>query len=153
MAKLPDDISHIQVSADADEIRIPVVQETMDVSKKVVETGSGVRVTKTVTEHEQVVDLALMHDEVTVEHVAINSIVDAASRPGVRYEGNTMVVPVFEEVLLVEKQLRLKEEVRITRHQRERHQPQTVVLKTETATVERFNESPAAGPTSSSQGE
>jgi hypothetical protein len=36
--------------------------------------------------------------------------------------------------------LRLKEEVRITRHKREVHQPQTVSLRAEHIAVERFDQ-------------
>jgi stress response protein YsnF len=55
------------------------------------------------------------------------------------------VVPVLEEVLVVQKQLRLKEEVRITRHRREAHAPQTIVLRSEEVEVERFDDSVKGG--------
>lgn len=133
--------------------RIPLVEEELQVSKRVVETGKGVRVHKTITEHEQIVDLPLKHDELNVERVLVGTLIEGNALPTVRYEGDMMIVPVFEEVLLIRKQLRLKEEIRITRHQRELHEPQTILLKTETATVERFDETPTAAPTSSTKGE
>ena len=135
------------------QLRIPLVEEQLQVSKRVVDTGKGVRVHKTVTEHAELVDLPLMHDELTVERIAIGTLIEEGTLPTVRYEGETMIVPVLEEVLLVKKQLRLKEEVRITRHQRELHEPQSILLKSETATVERFDETPTAAPTSSTKGE
>ena len=134
-------------------VRIPLLAERLHVSKRVVDTGKGVRVHKTVNEHSQVVDLPLLHDEIQIEHIAIGTLISDDTIPTMRYEGETMIVPVLEEVLLVSKQLRLKEEIRITRQQRERHAPQTILLKTETATVERFDESPTAAPTLSSKGE
>jgi hypothetical protein len=47
---------------------------------------------------------------------------------------------VLEEVLVVQKQLLLKEEVRITRLRRPVHAPQSVTLKSEQVTEERFDE-------------
>jgi uncharacterized protein (TIGR02271 family) len=135
------------------ELRIPLMKEEIEVGKRRVDTGKGVRVHKTVSEHEQLVDLSLLHDEITIEHVPMDWIITEAEPPGMRQEGDTMIVPVFEEILVVQKQLRLKEEIRITRHQRERHAPPKVRLKTETATVERFNETPSAGHTISREGE
>lgn len=121
------------------EIRIPVLQEELHVDTRLVDTGRGVRVRKTITEEERVVDPPLMQEDISVERVAVGTWVDPADQPASRYEGDTLIVPVFEEVLVVEKRLRLKEELRITRRRHESHQPQTVVLRTEQASVERFD--------------
>lgn len=157
MAKLTQDIEtpHSGSQArqeQANQIRIPLVEEQLQVSKRLVETGKGVRVHKAVSEQAQIVDLPLIHDEITVERVAIGAVISGEVLPAVRHEGDTMIVPVFEEVLLIKKQMRLKEEIRITRHKRELHAPQTIILKTEIATVERFDETPTAAPTSSIKG-
>lgn len=115
---------------------IPVVQEELDVSKRRVETGSGARVVRTVEEREALVDEALAREEVEVERVPVNRAVDAPV--AVRYDGDTMIVPVLEEVLVVEKRLMLREEIRITRRKSEFREPQRVVLRREHATVERI---------------
>jgi len=81
---------------------IPVVQEELVVSKRVVETGHGIRVTKTVSEREEIVDELLAREDVVVERVRVNQVVDVANLPGTRYEGETMIVPALEEVLIVE---------------------------------------------------
>jgi stress response protein YsnF len=57
----------------------------------------------------------------------------------VRYEGDTMIVSVLEEVLVVEKRLMLKEELHIRKRRVERHQPQCVTLRHEEARVEHIN--------------
>jgi len=49
-----------------------------------------------------------------------------------------MIIPVLEEVLVVEKRLMLKEEIHITQHNEEFHRPQHIVLRTEDITVERL---------------
>jgi uncharacterized protein (TIGR02271 family) len=118
----------------------PVRQEQLHVGKRLADTGRGVRIHKTVSEQEHIVDEPLLHDELEVEHIPVGAIVAESDPPRLRYEGDTLVVPVLEEVLVVQKQLRLKEEVRITRHRREAHAPQTVSLRSEHVAVERFDE-------------
>jgi uncharacterized protein (TIGR02271 family) len=126
-------------------ITFPVRQEQLHIGKRVADTGRGVRIHKTVLEQEHVVDEPLLHDELAVEHVPVGALVSHSDPPRMRYEGDTLVVPVLEEVLVVQKQLRLKEEVRITRHRREAHAPQTVTLRSEQVVVERFDEATQEG--------
>ncbi len=121
-----------------EEAVIPVLEERLDVGTRRVETGGGVRVRKTVEEREASVDEPLTKEEVEVERVAVDRPVDGPV--AVRYEGDTMIVPILEEVLVVEKRLVLKEEIRITRRRRELHAPQRVTLRREHATVERIGD-------------
>lgn len=58
-------------------------------------------------------EIELEHEVVDVERVPIGE--DIPEIPPVRQEGDTTVVPVVEEILVVEKRLRLVEEVRITK--------------------------------------
>lgn len=119
----------------AEETVIPIVEETLEVRKRRVETGR-VRLTKTVQEHTQIVDEPLMRGTVSVSRVPIGRLVDAA--PAVRSEGDTTVIPVLEEVLVVEKRLMLVEEVRVTQQQAEVHAPQQVVTRREHVEIERL---------------
>ena len=73
--------------------------------------GDTVRVTTRVRVHDEVVEAALVHERVEIERVAIDRIVDAV--PPVRQEGDVTVLSVVEEVLVVERRLVLKEEVRV----------------------------------------
>jgi len=57
----------------------------------------------------------------------------------VRYEGETMVIPLLEEVLVVEKRLMLKEELRVTKIRREVRSPQRVTVRSEEAVIERLD--------------
>jgi uncharacterized protein (TIGR02271 family) len=115
---------------------VSVIQETLDVDTRPVETGR-VRIRKKVHEREETVDPPLRHDDVVVDRVPVNRVVDGPIP--VRSEGDTLIIPLFEEVLVVEKRLLLKEEVRITTHQVETHTPQRVTLRREEAVVERTN--------------
>ena len=127
------------------QMRFPVMEEELQVDKRLVDTGRGVRLHKTVSEHTERIEQRLMHDELVVEHVPLGHVVSGEA-PQTRYEGNTLVVPVLEEVLVVQKQLVLKEEVRITRQQRRVDASQEVNLRSEQIRVERFDEGGSGRP-------
>lgn len=95
-------------------LRIPIIEEVAEVNIQEAITGR-VRV-RTVTEGEDVsVERDLYRSDVEVERVLINRwIEDGADIPETRTEGNVTIVPLIEEVLVVEKRMRLTEEVRIT---------------------------------------
>jgi stress response protein YsnF len=128
-------------------IRVPVIQEEAWVEKRIVDTGRGVRIHKTVAEHPCQIDERLLRDEVEVKHVPVDRIVPLDQAPATRYEGDTLVVPVLEEVLVVERRLRIKEELHITRTRREERHVDTVMLKSEQVGVERFDEHGDIPPT------
>ena len=97
------------------------------------ETGR-VRIHKVVHEREELVDEPLLHEEVSIERVPIHRFVDEAMP--IRYEGDTMIVSLLEEVPVVEKRLMLKEELRITTRGSEAHQPVRVMPRSEEPGVE-----------------
>jgi uncharacterized protein (TIGR02271 family) len=117
-----------------DDVVIPIVQEQLRVDRERVETGA-VRITKSVSEREEVIDLPFTREEVQVERVQINEVVTTA--PPIRYEGDTMIIPLVEEVLVVERRLLLREEVRVSKVSEVRQEPQRVPLKVEELSVER----------------
>jgi uncharacterized protein (TIGR02271 family) len=114
---------------------IPVMAETLEIDKRRVETGR-VRIRKTVHEHEETVDPPLWREEVVIERVPINQVVN--DPPAARTEGETLIIPLLEVVLVVETRLLLKEEVRITTRRIDTHAPQRITLRREEATVERM---------------
>ena len=124
-----------------DKLIVPVIREEVQVDKRIVDTGRGVRIHKTVAELPCHIDERLLRDEVEVSHVPVDRIVPLDAAPATRYEGETLVVPILEEVLVVERRVRIKEELRITRTRREAHHAETVMLKSEQVSVERFEES------------
>jgi uncharacterized protein (TIGR02271 family) len=115
---------------------VPVIAEELEVQKRVVETGK-VRITKVAQEREVVVDEPLFGEEVEVERVPIQRVVEGPIP--VRYEGDTVIVSILEEVLVVEKRLLLKEEFHIRKRRVETHQPQQVTLRHEEARIERLH--------------
>jgi uncharacterized protein (TIGR02271 family) len=114
---------------------VPVVEEVLDITRRETEIGR-VRVHKQVHERTERVDEPLLRDEVTVTRVPVNRVITEPA--AARQEGDTLIVPVYEELLVVEKRLLLVEEVHITRHTHETHQPQDVTLRREEVVVERL---------------
>jgi len=119
---------------DTAEKKVSVVEEEAVVGKRVVETGR-VRVNKTVSEREEVVDVPTVTEDVDVVRVPINRPVDAA--PQVRTEGDTTIISVVAEEIVVQKRLVLREEIHLKRKRTESHNPQSVTLRSEDVKVER----------------
>jgi len=90
--------------------RIPLTEEVVNVSKREVVTGR-VRIRTLEESTNKLVQQELDTAEVSVTRVPVNRIVDQPPVP--RIEGNLTIVPVLEEVLVVEKKLLLKEEIHI----------------------------------------
>jgi uncharacterized protein (TIGR02271 family) len=120
--------------AETRHVVVPVLMEELEVQKRVIETGK-VRITTQVHEREALVDEPLWREEVEVTHVPIQRVVDAPLP--IREEHGTLIVPILEEVLVVEKRLMLKEEIHIRTHRVETRQPQQVTLRREEVSVER----------------
>ena len=91
-------------------LRVPVLAERLAAEARPVELGE-LRVHKRVDEAEETVRRAVTRDELDVERVPVNRPLEAPVAQ--RTEGEWLVIPVMEEVLVVRTQLMLKEEVRV----------------------------------------
>jgi stress response protein YsnF len=114
---------------------IPVVEEKAVVLKRKKLTG-GVRVRTVVREAQEIVDEPLATEDVEVERVVLDHWIDAPVP--VRQEGETTIVTLVEEVVVVEKRLRAIAEVRISKRKSIRHAPQKITLRREEAVMERL---------------
>ncbi|QBE66733.1 YsnF/AvaK domain-containing protein [Pseudoduganella lutea] len=119
-------------------VAVPVIREELEVTTHVVDTGRGVRVTRNVTEEPAEIREQLWHEELDVQRVPVDRVVSEA--PPSRYEGDVLVVPVLEEILVIEKRFRIKEELRITRVRKQQEYRETVSLRVEDVQVEAFDE-------------
>ena len=115
-------------------VAIPVVRETVRVAKRVKEIGKT-KVTVTPRERKERVDVPVAHEEVHVTRVRVDRFVDAP--PPVRQEGDVTIVSVVEEVVVIQRRLRVKEELHITKRRGTRHHRETVTLREEEARIER----------------
>ncbi len=122
--------------------RIELVEETVGIDRRQNVVGT-VRARTETREETVLIDEPLRAEQVTVERVAVDRFI---SEPlSVRQEGDTTIIPVMEEVVVVEKRLKLVEEIRLTKQQTIRHEPQEVTLRRQEAVVERLpvgNEDP-----------
>lgn len=116
---------------------IPVIEEQLVIEKRVVESGK-VRISKQIREVEETVDVPLLREEVSVERVPVNRVVE--ERLPTRYDGDTLIIPVIEEQVFVQKRLVLVEELHVRKQTIETHQPQTVTLLKEEVAVTRTAE-------------
>ncbi|HKQ28141.1 MAG TPA: YsnF/AvaK domain-containing protein [Burkholderiales bacterium] len=123
------------MASESEPVVIPVAREDAAIHRERVETGV-VRVRKIVHERTELIDEPMLHDEVDIEHVAINRPVNAPEPP--REEGDVLVIPVYEEVVTVQRQWILKEEVRLRRREVQTRHREQVVLRAEEALVERL---------------
>jgi stress response protein YsnF len=112
--------------AKKEEVIIPVVEETAVVTKREVDRG-GVRVRKVVHEREEVIDTSTYYEEIEVEHVARNQWIKKPLKP--RTEGDTVIIPIMEEVVVTETRLLLREEVYIRRKKIKTPKSETVKLR------------------------
>jgi uncharacterized protein (TIGR02271 family) len=116
---------------------IPIIHEQVTFDKRVIETGQ-VRISKRTVEHEELVDVPLFREEVSVERIPINQFVDEA--PPVRQEGDTMIISVVEEQVVLQKRLVLVEELRVRKQVVEDHKPQQITLRKEELEITRSAE-------------
>jgi uncharacterized protein (TIGR02271 family) len=133
---LADLEQHAGADAREPPLVLPVIEETLGMDTRPVETGR-VRIRKVATEREELVDLPLRREEVIIRRVPINRVVEGPLP--VRYEGDTMIISLLEEVLVVDTRLLLTEEVHITTRRTETHTPERVTLRHEDVTIERVD--------------
>jgi len=119
--------------------KISVLEETFRVNKSV-RDADRLLINTSVEERTEFADIELRIGDALIERVPINEIVDVA--PGMREEGDTIIVPILEEIMVVEKRLVLKEEIHIRRREVVQHVREPVQLRSETVSLERAPLSP-----------
>ncbi len=117
----------------SDSATIPVVQEEVVVDKT--RTSSPVRVVKQVETRDTTLTAKALSREAVVERVPIDRFVER--REGMRTEGDTLVIPVFEEVPVVVMKTKLKEEVRVTMRTSTKERRLPVTVRRDRVTIDR----------------
>ena len=118
---------------------IPLAEEELRVDKREVVTGrTRIRTVTDTTDH--LISQELEGERIEVERIAIDTLLpEGADLPRLRVEGNVTILPVLEEVVVVEKRLRLREEVRITRHATLEVTQTPITTRKQRAVVERLS--------------
>ena len=119
--------------SESESLRIPLAAERVLVGTRVRRTGV-VRVRTRVERRTTVVDPPLRRQRIEIRRRRVDRFVDRP--PDVRREGDTLIVPIVEEVVTT--RLKVVEEVAITLRRSVERRPQRVELRRETAIVERL---------------
>jgi stress response protein YsnF len=128
---------------DPEEIAIPLFEELAAVAKHRIVTGK-VQISTVTREYEHVIDEMLRHERVEIERSPIDKRIDAM--PAVREEGDTIIIPIVEETLVMERSLVLKEEIRVRRIQTNENYRELVILRRQEAIVTRNPVEKSSGP-------
>jgi uncharacterized protein (TIGR02271 family) len=118
-----------------DELTIPVVEEELTVETVRV-ARAKVRVHKRVETRRELVDAPVTRENIVIEHVPVNRFVEETA-PQVREENGVLIIPVIEEVAVVEKRLFMREEIRISKRLTTTNTCQTFDLRREFVDIER----------------
>lgn len=114
---------------------IPVIQEFVNASKKVIETGK-IHIKKEVVTEESTVNIPLNTESYKIERVPVKDrIFD--DPPQVRQEGDEMIIPVIREVVEIKTRYEVTEEIHLIKNKSVTDHSEKVSLKKEKVTVER----------------
>lgn len=119
---------------------LPVVDEQVSVEKRLTAAESVLVELSTET---MASDLTaqLASEEIEIERVSCDRVIDTV--PQIRTEGQTTIIPVVEERAIVQRQLVLVEEIRLSRRRSEQTVTVPVELRRQHAHVRRQPASPA----------
>jgi stress response protein YsnF len=117
-----------------EDLRIPLHVEEVSVSRREIEKAN-IKIALITGTREQLIDEELTRVGVEIERVPIGRTIEVV--PPIFQEGDITIIPVVEEIVVTERRLVLKEEVRVRRvSTKERHQ-ETVVLRQQEAVITR----------------
>jgi stress response protein YsnF len=116
------------------DLRIPLHVEDISISRREIKKAN-VQIALITGTREQLIDKELTHVRVEIERVPVGVTIEVV--PPVSHEGDITIIPVVEEVVVVERRLVLKEEVRVRRVSTKEQHQETVVLRQQEAVVTR----------------
>jgi stress response protein YsnF len=139
--RMPDQVDQ---ERQPDDLRIPLHVEEVSVSRHEIEKAN-VQVALITGTREQLIDEQLTHIRVEIERVPIGRTIDVV--PPISHEGDVTIIPVVEEIVVVERRVVLKEEVRVRRVRTKEQHQETVVLRQQEAVITREEQNSQPGPT------
>ena len=114
---------------------IPLAEEELRVDKRMVTTGR-VRVRTIVDVETELAKATLDGEAVEVTRVPVDRMIDQP--PAIRTENDVTIIPILEEILVVEKRLVLKEELHVRKRKTTEDVEIPVELRKQRAVVERI---------------
>lgn len=128
---------------EADRIVIPLHVEEIVPVREARDRGA-IRITTHIETAPADWEATLRRDNVTVERTPVDQPVDAA--PEARWDGDTLIVPVVEEEIVVSRRLVVREEIRITRRPEERTVSGSEPVRRQVIDIERVGPADAPSP-------
>lgn len=132
-----------EIGERTEQVRVPIHEERLRVTVEPVDLGE-LRIHKAVEHFPERVTRSVGRDEVEIERVPLDRLLDLPVEP--YQDGEWLVVPVMEEVLVITKQLVLTEEVRIRTKRVTEEQEVYETLRREHVSIEDATVHGAHGP-------
>ena len=129
--------------AELEETVVPLHVEEIVVSRRQIEKGV-VRIATRTRTVEKLVEEPLARQRAEIRHVPLGRVVDRV--PEIRQEGDTTIIPVVEEIVVVERRLFLKEEVHVRRVRTTGVHAEKVLLRQQDVVVTRTPAGDAVPP-------
>lgn len=126
---------------DKPDVVLKLAEEQVTLSKEQVVDGR-VTVTRSTTEHDEVINTLLRHDKVEVEHVPKAQRIEVM--PEIREEDGVLIVPVVEEEIEIVRKLVLREELHIRRVEQQVPFEEVVTLRKQHVKVEKEEDKPSS---------
>ena len=123
------------VPAPGEPVAMTLIQESLQVDKQWVEAGAVV-IRKTVENRTETVPVTLGYEEVQVERVPVHRVLADGEEVAPRQEGDTLVIPVVQEELVVIKRRVVREEIRVSKQRGVRQEQVSDVVRSEQIAVE-----------------
>jgi stress response protein YsnF len=118
------------------------IQERLNVTRVLREVERARVSVRTGTTEETITEDA-WREAVEVRRIPVDEIVHQVE--DVRTDGNETIIPIYEEIVVVERRLVLRERLHVTLRREETRIPQRVVLRHQFVEVERLPTGPAPG--------
>ncbi|MDU2732669.1 MAG: DUF2382 domain-containing protein [Mixta calida] len=109
---------------------IPLAEEQAEVTTTRV-VDRRIRIHRSTTTAEKLLETELWHEEVEIKHIAKNETLEEGYYPQVRQEGDVLIVPVIEEQVEIIRRHILKEEVHIHKLKKNEQFQQKVTLRSQ----------------------
>jgi uncharacterized protein (TIGR02271 family) len=114
---------------------VPIIAEQAEIHTRQRE-GDAVRIQRKDASHEETLRIPITHEEVDVQRIPVGARVDGPVEPW--RDGDTLIIPVMEQVPVVRMQWMVREEIRVTRHTKRKEHQERVRLERQEAVVERI---------------
>ena len=124
----------VRTPADSQDVVVPICQERASVTKRRIVTGR-VKVSRVTHQSEKLLTGTLAQQQVKIDRIPIGKLIKAV--PKIRKEGDAIIIPIVEEIPVVERRLVLIEEVWVRRIYSKKKHRERVWLRCQEAVVTR----------------